>query len=121
MPQSGRMMPIAFGRHLAPLEGMTMNRRPHGERRATRATVCAASTIARATILTAFAAVCGSAMLFAQTVGANIGGGVTDDSGGRLPGVTVTVTNTSTGATQVFVTGPQGNYRAVALPPAHYQ
>jgi hypothetical protein len=83
--------------------------------------MCAASTIARATILTAFAAVCGSAMLFAQTVGANIGGVVTDDSGGRLPGVTVTVTNTSTGATQVFVTGPQGNYRAVALPPAHYQ
>ena len=49
--------------------------------------------------------------------GANVGGVVTDDTGAALPGVTVTVTNTSNGATQVLVTGPEGNYRAVNLQP----
>ena len=57
----------------------------------------------------------------AQTVGANVAGVVTDPSGGRLPGVTVTIRNKTTGATQVLVTGDQGNYRAVALPPAPYE
>src|SRR5437868_1310209 len=58
--------------------------------------------------------------LSAQSVGANIGGVVTDPSGARLPGVTVTVTNSANGATQTFVTGPEGNYRAVALLPGPY-
>lgn len=81
----------------------------------------AAMTIARVTALTVSALVCASAISSAQAVGANIGGVVTDESGGLMPGATVTVTNTATGATQVFVTGPQGNYRAVALPPARYE
>ena len=59
-------------------------------------------------------------LLSAQSVGANVGGVVTDQSGARLPGVTVTVTNKSNGATQTFVTGPEGNYRAVALQPGPY-
>src|SRR5262249_16280316 len=57
---------------------------------------------------------------WAQSAGANVGGIVTDPSGARLPGVTVTVTNRSNGATQTFVTGPEGNYRAVALQPGPY-
>ncbi|MFN8061621.1 MAG: TonB-dependent receptor [Vicinamibacterales bacterium] len=56
----------------------------------------------------------------AQSVGANLGGVVTDDTGARLPGVTVTITNKSNGRAQTLVTGSEGNYRAVALQPAPY-
>jgi hypothetical protein len=52
--------------------------------------------------------------------GANIGGVVTDDTQAPLPGVTITVVNTNNGATQVLVTGPEGNYRAVNLQPGPY-
>ena len=52
--------------------------------------------------------------------GAAIGGEVTDDTQSALPGVTVTLTNANTGATQAIVTGPEGNYRAVNLPPGPY-
>src|SRR4051812_15465717 len=58
--------------------------------------------------------------LSAQPVGANVGGVVMDQGGARLPGVTVTVTNKSNGAFQTFVTGPEGNYRAVAVQPGPY-
>lgn len=57
----------------------------------------------------------------AQVGAANVGGSVIDESGAGLPGVTVTVTNTSSGISQVIVTGDRGNYRAVALPPAPYE
>src|SRR5262245_10289810 len=56
----------------------------------------------------------------AQVVGGSIGGTITDDTGGALPGVTVTVTNTANGTTQVATTGERGNYRVVALQPAPY-
>jgi hypothetical protein len=56
----------------------------------------------------------------AQTVGANVGGVITDPSGARLPGATVTVTNSGNGAAQTFITGAEGNYRAVALQPGSY-
>lgn len=62
----------------------------------------------------------GSAPAQAQG-GASIGGVVKDDSGGALPGATVTITNTSTGAAQTLVAGPSGNYRGVNLPPGPYQ
>jgi len=65
--------------------------------------------------------VSGSAAAFAQGTGANIGGVVTDETGGALPGVTVTVTNKNNGAAQVIVTGEQGNWRAVALQAAPYE
>jgi outer membrane receptor protein involved in Fe transport len=57
----------------------------------------------------------------AQGAGANVGGVVTDDTGGSLPGVTVTVTNKSNGAVQTIVTSADGRYRAVALQPAPYE
>jgi Carboxypeptidase regulatory-like domain/TonB dependent receptor len=56
-----------------------------------------------------------------QGAGASVSGIVTDDSGGRLPGVTIIVTNKLTGQSQVLVSGPEGNYRAVALQPAAYE
>ncbi len=59
---------------------------------------------------------------YAQIGGsANLGGVVTDDSGGALPGVTVTVTNTANGRAQALVTGTDGRYRAVALVPGPYE
>ena len=57
----------------------------------------------------------------AQAVGANVSGVVTDDTGGRLPGVNVTVRNTSNGAEHVLTTGAGGEYRAVALQPGPYE
>ena len=54
-------------------------------------------------------------------VGATLAGVVADDTGALLPGATVTITNTSNGTTQVVVTGPEGSFRAVALPPAPYE
>jgi hypothetical protein len=54
-------------------------------------------------------------------VGASLGGVVSDATGALLPGVSVTITNTSNGATQTLVTGPEGSYRAVALSPAPYE
>src|SRR6185295_11351834 len=64
--------------------------------------------------------VTGAGVARAQAV-ANVGGTAVDESGARLPGVTVTITNKANGATQVLVTGPEGNYRAVALQPAPYE
>ena len=52
---------------------------------------------------------------------ANIAGVVTDDSGGALPGVTVTITNTATGRAQALTTNGEGRYRAVALQPGPYE
>jgi hypothetical protein len=66
--------------------------------------------------------VLGSAgIAFAQGAGANVGGAVTDETGGSLPGVTVTVTNKNNGAVQTIVTAADGRYRAVALQPAPYE
>lgn len=56
----------------------------------------------------------------AQGVGANLSGRITDESGGTLPGVTITVTNRANGTQQTTVTGPEGTYRVVALQPAPY-
>ena len=56
-----------------------------------------------------------------QVLGGNVGGVVVDESGGRLPGVTITVTNLSNGRSQTLVTGEEGTYRAVALQPAAYE
>jgi hypothetical protein len=56
----------------------------------------------------------------AQGAGGTINGVITDESGGRLPGATVTITNLSTGQSQSLVTNEEGRYRAVALQPSTY-
>lgn len=56
-----------------------------------------------------------------QSIGANLGGVVTDESGARLQGATVTITHISNGRAVVVPTGPEGEYRAVALFPAEYE
>jgi hypothetical protein len=59
----------------------------------------------------------------AQSTAANgsIEGTVVDSSGGVLPGVTVTVTNTETGAQRVVVTNEAGLFRAPLLPLGTYK
>ena len=58
-----------------------------------------------------------STSAFAQSQAMNglVEGVVKDSSGGVLPGVNVTVTNTTTGETKTFVTDASGNYRAPLL------
>ena len=51
---------------------------------------------------------------------AQVSGTLKDQSGGVLPGVTVTAKNTETGLTRSAVTEPSGDYRVPALPPGTY-
>jgi hypothetical protein len=60
-----------------------------------------------------------SSPLFAQN--AELRGSVTDESGGVLPGVTVTVKNTGTGVERVLVTEATGTFRVPALQPGPTQ
>jgi hypothetical protein len=53
-------------------------------------------------------------------INGTIEGTVKDSSGAALPGVSVTVTNTDTGAQRVVVTGDEGSYRAPLLPLGTY-
>ena len=69
-------------------------------------------------LLLAFAA---PAAAQGQAINGTIEGTVTDASGGVLPGVTVTVTNTDTGDTRVVVTNESGLYRAPLLPLGSYR
>ncbi len=56
-----------------------------------------------------------------QAINGTIEGTVTDESGGALPGVTVTVANLDTGDTRVVVTSESGVYRAPLLPLGPYR
>ena len=64
---------------------------------------------------------CGlAASAAAQGTNAAISGIVTDEQGGVLPGVTVTVRNVDTGTVRTVVTEGDGQYRAPALLPGRY-
>src|SRR5260370_10927888 len=56
-----------------------------------------------------------------QAINGTIEGTVSDASGGVLPGVTVTATNTDTGAERSVVTNENGLYRAPLLPLGTYR
>ncbi len=56
----------------------------------------------------------------AQGTNAAVTGTVTDEQGGVLPGVTVTVRNADTGTVRVVVTEADGQYRVPALLPGRY-
>ncbi|HEX9366056.1 MAG TPA: carboxypeptidase-like regulatory domain-containing protein, partial [Vicinamibacterales bacterium] len=59
---------------------------------------------------------------FAQSVAvAQLSGTVLDDSGGALPGVEVTVTQTDTGMTRFVITGDKGEYVFTNLPVGPYK
>ena len=55
-----------------------------------------------------------------QAVNGTIEGTIKDTSGAALPGVSVTVTNTDTGAQRVVISGTEGEYRAPLLPLGKY-
>lgn len=62
------------------------------------------------------------ASVTAQTVAiAQISGAITDESGGALPGVEVTVTQTATGLVRTAVTGSRGDYVFPGLPVGPYK
>src|SRR6185503_11954498 len=56
-----------------------------------------------------------------QAINGAIEGTITDESGGLLPGVVVTVTNVDTGETRSVVTNDRGIYRAPLLPLGAYR
>lgn len=62
------------------------------------------------------------ASVYAQggTSTATLAGNIVDDSGGRLPGVTVTVTNTGTNQSRTAVSNESGLYRIAGLQPGLY-
>ena len=53
----------------------------------------------------------------ARLAGADLRGEVTDQSGGVVPNVAVTVVNTETNVTRQLETDPHGQFRALGLPP----
>src|SRR6266850_2764850 len=55
-----------------------------------------------------------------QAINGSIEGTIKDSSGAALPGVTITITNTDTGAQRVVVSGGEGTYRAPLLPLGNY-
>ncbi len=66
--------------------------------------------------LLAVLAIASPALAQSQAINGTIEGTVTDPSGAVLPGVTVTLTNTDTGAVRSVVTNERGIYRAPLLP-----
>ena len=74
-------------------------------------------------ILSALLSLSLTAPALAQSQGANgaIEGTVSDNSGGVLPGATVTITNVDTGAERAVVTNEKGLYRAPLLPLGKYR
>jgi hypothetical protein len=70
-------------------------------------------------LLTLLSAVAASPALAQSATGA-IQGTVVDQSGGVLPGVTVSAANTGTGITRVMVTDQTGSFRAELLPVGRY-
>ena len=69
-----------------------------------------------------FAVVLLSAILvYGQTTGGTILGTVSDESGARLPGVTVTITHVETGIVRTVTTDETGRYRAPALGLGNYE
>ena len=57
----------------------------------------------------------------AQITFATVSGVVTDETGGVLPGVSVTLKNTETGLSRSVVTTGGGSYNVPGLPPGIYE
>src|SRR5678816_4867302 len=58
---------------------------------------------------------------FAQVINATLSGTVSDPSGALIPGVEITVTQTSTGVVSTVVTNESGTYRFPSLQPGPYK
>src|SRR5687768_16868481 len=62
-----------------------------------------------------------SLSVYAQTPTGQISGNTTDESGGSLPGVTVTAQNKDTGFNRSTVTNSEGSYVLPLLPAGNYE
>ena len=60
-------------------------------------------------------------LAWAQTTTGTILGTVTDETGGVLPGVEITLSNTDTGISRAVVTGDEGTYQAPNLSLGNYE
>jgi outer membrane receptor protein involved in Fe transport len=69
-------------------------------------------------VASALAVLLAGSTAFAQN--AQVSGTLKDQSGGVLPGVTITAKNVATGLARSAVTEPTGDYRVPALPPGIY-
>jgi outer membrane receptor protein involved in Fe transport len=58
--------------------------------------------------------------LFGQSSNGSISGSVTDEGGGALPGVTVSVTNAATGIERNGISNATGHFQIALLPPGTY-
>ena len=65
--------------------------------------------------------ICCSGVVWGQVTTARISGKVQDETGGVLPGVTVSVKSSETGLTRTAVTDPEGNYLVLNLQPGTYE
>jgi len=77
-------------------------------------------SITRAALLALVGLLLVPAVALAQTATGVLSGQVLDDTGGVLPGATVTATNADTGLKRTAVTDEVGAYRFAALPPGPY-
>jgi len=75
----------------------------------------------RAPLVSCLALVLLASTLYAQSTGGSLSGTVKDGTGGVLPGVTITISNTDTGLTRTLVTDGGGRYVAPDLPPGPYR
>jgi hypothetical protein len=71
-------------------------------------------------LVTCWLVLAGAATGGAQTFRGGISGRVADDSGGVLPGVAVTATNTGTGVSRATVTSSTGDFSLPDLPLGTY-
>ena len=69
-------------------------------------------------LVTGLLALAGTA--FSQASSSSLQGTVTDPSGSAIPGATVVLANNEATVERTVETGPQGEYRFLALPPATY-
>src|SRR5262245_55684187 len=60
-------------------------------------------------------------ILIAQTTGGTLSGTITSPSGAAVANAAVTVTNTSTNASQRVLTGPDGTFTISGLAPGTYR
>lgn len=75
----------------------------------------------RSTALLLVALILAPVLAFGQATTGSISGTITDETGGVMPGATITVTNTATGLTRDQVTDARGRYRVLNLPPGSYE
>src|SRR5215471_7999281 len=75
--------------------------------------------MARTTVMM-FALLCAASVSTAQDFRGGITGRITDTSGGRMPGVTVTATNVATNVASTTTTNSDGDYAILFLNPGTY-